>query len=79
MKAKEQFALVLRVIAVLGLIYLARSVLRNASPNAMFLITRLVAAVIGLYLLRGAPLLVRFAYPEEPAEAVSAPVQKAAA
>ena len=64
MKSKELFALALRVIGVLGIIYILRSAVRTTSPAATFLIIRFVFVLIGLYLLRGAPWLVKFAYPE---------------
>ena len=64
MKPKEQFALVLRVLAVLGLVYVFRSVIRHPVVAAHTEVARVVAVVIGLYLLRGAPALLRFAYPE---------------
>jgi hypothetical protein len=64
MKAKEQFALALRIIGVLGIMYILRSFVRNVSPPIVDLIVRLVCAAIGVYLIRGAPQLVAFAYPE---------------
>ena len=75
MKAKEQFALALRVIGVLGIIYVLRTFVRNPLPEVVFLVVRVVCALIGVYLIRGAPLLVKFAYPEstpEPPEKASA-------
>jgi hypothetical protein len=68
MKSKEQFALALRIIGVLGIMYLLRTFVRNHSPATVVLILRLVCAVIGVYLIRGAPRLVRFAYPESTPE-----------
>ena len=68
MKAKEQFALALRIIGVLGIMYVLRTFVRNPSPAIVVLIIRLVFAVIGVYLIRGAPQLVRFAYPESAPE-----------
>jgi hypothetical protein len=75
MKSKEQFALALRIIGVLGIMYILRSFIRNTSPAIVVLIIRLVCVVIGVYLIRGAPQLVRFAYPEstpEPPEKTNA-------
>lgn len=75
MKAKEQFALALRIIGVLGMMYILRSFFRSPVPSIVFVIVRLVCAVIGVYFLRGAPQLVRFAYPEstpEPPEKTTA-------
>jgi hypothetical protein len=70
MKAKEQFALALRIIGVLGIIYLLRTFIRSPEPQVVYLVIRVMCALIGLYLIRGAPLLVKFAYPEatEPPE-----------
>jgi hypothetical protein len=64
MKARERFALALRIIGVLGIMHILRSFVRNPSPAIVVLIARWVCAVIGVYLIRGAPHLVRFAYPE---------------
>jgi hypothetical protein len=75
MKAKEQFALALRVIGVLGIIYVLRAFVRTPLPEVMILVVRVVCALIGVYLIRGAPPLVKFAYPEstpEPSEKTSA-------
>ena len=63
MNTKEQFALALRIIGVLGIIYIVRSFERSISPPVGILITRLVCAIIGVYLIRGASLVVDFAYP----------------
>jgi hypothetical protein len=63
MNTKEQFALALRVIGVLGIIYIVRAFVRNISPPADILIVRLVCAVIGVYMIRGASCVVEFAYP----------------
>jgi len=69
MNPKEQFALWLRVIGVLGIIYILRAAVRVPAPAALLVIARLVSACIGLYLIRGAPLLVKFAYPDSTAAA----------
>ena len=68
MKPKEQFALVLRVLAVLGLMYLVRGVVRHPAPDVPIIAVRVVCVIVGLYLLRGAPLVVNFAYPEDSAK-----------
>ena len=64
MKAKEQFALVLRIIGVLGMMYVLRSFVRTPWPGVVFVIIRLLYLAIGAYFIRGAPRLVQFAYPE---------------
>jgi hypothetical protein len=71
MKSKELFALALRIVGVLGLIYLVRGTSHLAVFSAEIVILRLVYIAGGLYLVRGAPLLVTFAYPESIAEKAS--------
>ena len=73
MKAKEQFALALRIIGVLGIMYIARHFAWNAWGGVHTLVGRLVCIGAGVYFIRGAGLLVNFAYPEEP----PAPADKA--
>ena len=73
MKPQEQFALALRIIGVLGMIYIVRTFVRNPSPANLTLIVRLVSIFVGAYLIRGAPLLVKFAYPES----ISGPTERA--
>jgi len=64
MNPKEQFALALRIIGVLGIIYILRSFVRIPSPIVAVVIFRLVSVLIGVYFIRGAPHLVKFAYPD---------------
>jgi hypothetical protein len=64
MKPQEQFALALRIIGVLGMIYIVRAFVRHALPTNLALIGRVASILIGAYFIRGAPLLVKFAYPE---------------
>lgn len=64
MKPREQFALALRIIGVLGIAYIARSFVRNPSPPTLTLTLRVLSILIGAYFIRGASLLVRLAYPE---------------
>ena len=68
MKAKEQFALALRIIGVLGVIYVLRTFVRDLMPSVVLVVIRVVFALVGLYLIRGASFLVDFAYPEAKAE-----------
>ena len=66
MNAKDIFTLVLRLIGVLGIIYVIRKLdpaIENGSLTLMYLILKLGYLAVGLYFIRGAPLLVRFAYP----------------
>lgn len=65
MNPKEQFALIVRVIGLLGVIYVIRRIVKTECDNTALLIVRVVSGLIGLYLVRGAPLLVKFAYPEK--------------
>ena len=66
MKPQEQFALALRIIGVVGIIYIVRAFVRNPLPATnLAMIARLASILIGAYLIRGATLLVKFAYPEQ--------------
>jgi hypothetical protein len=68
MKPRDQFALALRVIGVLGMIYIARAFVRNPSPAYLALFARILSIIIGAYFIRGAALLVKVAYPESTPE-----------
>ncbi|MGA2659404.1 MAG: hypothetical protein ABSH34_18015 [Verrucomicrobiota bacterium] len=69
MNAKEQFALALRIIGVLSLMYILRTFIRNPSPKVAMLIVELACAAIGVCFIRGMPSLVKFAYPDsEPSD-----------
>ena len=57
MKAKDKFALALRIIGVLGIIYVLRTFVRNSLAGGVILIVEMACAIIGLYLIRGAPQL----------------------
>ncbi len=75
MKPREQFALALRIIGVLGVAYVLRTFVRNPSAPALIVIIRVVSILVGAYFIRGATMLVKFAYPEsapEPPEKTSA-------
>jgi len=73
MKAKDYFSLALRIIGFLTLAHglrdlvdFALMLLNYTSTHSSFgyyLILGLLYSVVGIYLLRGAPLIVRFAYP----------------
>lgn len=74
MKAVDYFALALRIVGVLMLAYGIRDVVDSLlfklgyfnyldSTPSYYVITGLASTIAGLYLLRGAPGLVRFAYP----------------
>jgi len=69
MNSKESFALFLRIVGVLGIIFIVRHALWSvptltAPPS---LLTKwVIGALVGLYLIRGAPLLVKFAFPQKP-------------
>jgi len=76
MRAEEWFALAVRVVGVLiflyGLGYLLDSFLFRLgyfnypeSSPAYYVVAGISYGVVGLYLMRGAPQIVRFAYPVE--------------
>ena len=76
MRAKEWFELALRVVGVVVLLYgvgylLDSSLFRLGyfsypdTTSGYYLIVGIAYTVVGLYLLRGAPHLVSFAYPSE--------------
>jgi len=71
MNSKDLFALSLRIVGVLGITYVIRNCVRVTSTDAFYLVLRLVYVIIGLYLIRGAPMLVKFAYPEKGGEATT--------
>jgi hypothetical protein len=67
MKMKEILALVVRVLAVVGLAYVTRNLINGLVENGiepMVIAKRIVFLAVGLYFLRGAPQLLQFAYPE---------------
>lgn len=66
MNSKELFALFLRIVGVLGGIFIVRHALVAAPGGAVtvyLIIKWVIGVLVGLYLIRGAPLLVKFAYP----------------
>jgi hypothetical protein len=69
MNSKELFALFLRAVGVLGGIIIVRHALGSVFTEtvpAYVLIKWVVGVLVGLYLIRGAPLLVKFAFPVTP-------------
>lgn len=67
MKPKEAFGLIVRVFGLIGLAYCIRHLVKNPADCVVLLVARVVFALIALYMIRGASLLVKFAYPECPA------------
>jgi hypothetical protein len=73
MELKHYFSLALRIIGLLALAHGLRDLVQFAllllnytntqSSFGYYLILGLLYSVVGIYLLRGAPLIVRFAYP----------------
>lgn len=66
MNSKEQFTLFLRIVGILGIVFIVRHALESASVStapAYLLIKWIAGVLVALYLIRGAPLLVKFAYP----------------
>lgn len=77
MKPKDYFALALRVVGLLiavdGLRYIVESFLgvlgyftTQRTSYSFYFIMGMIQFFVGLYLLRGASVVVRFAYPERP-------------
>jgi hypothetical protein len=69
MNSKELFALFLRIVGMLGITYVIRNMVlylpQAESIGAFYVISRLAYLIIGVYLIYGGPLLVKFAYPEK--------------
>ena len=66
MNSKELFGLFLRIVGVLGIIFIVRHALQSVptcTASVYLIIKWVIGVLVGLYLIRGAPLLVRFAYP----------------
>lgn len=66
MNSKELFALFLRVVGILGVIYILRHALGAfpvGAPPTYLILKWVIGGLVGLYLIRGAPLVVKFAYP----------------
>ena len=72
MNAKELFGLIVRVIGLLAIIYVGRRIIKIGAWEPLHVV-RIVSALVGVYMLRGAPLLLKFAYPEKTAEVASTP------
>jgi hypothetical protein len=70
MKPKESFALVIRILGLCGFCYVLRHLVQDVvrpdfALGVFYLVVKAVYLAVGLYLVRGAPLLANFAYPEE--------------
>jgi hypothetical protein len=68
MNSKEMFALFLRIVGVLGVILMVRHALGSVfieTVPAYAFIKWVIGVLAGLYLIRGAPLLVKFAFPKD--------------
>lgn len=68
MNSKELFMLFLRVVGILGGLFIVRHVLESVPAcactlSAYLIVKWVVGVLVALYLIRGAPLLVKFAYP----------------
>lgn len=80
MKMKEIFALFIRTIGVVGVIYVINHILNAITAGqvlALPLIKQIAYLLVGLYFVGGAPYLLKFAYPEEskaPADNQAQPV-----
>ncbi len=71
MNSRELFALFLRIVGVLGIIYVIRRIEHQEAIPPVWLIIRLVYLAIGAYFIRGAPWLLKFAYPDQGGEATA--------
>jgi len=66
MNSKELFGLFLRIVGIVGGVVVVRHAMESvpSSGVTVYLIIKwVIGALVGLYLIRGAPLLVKFAYP----------------
>ncbi len=70
MNSKELFALFLRIVGVLGVIFIVRHALTSAPTYSLLPVSLhikwLVGVLVSFYLIQGAPLLMKFAYPAKP-------------
>ena len=68
MNSRELFALFLRMVGVLGIIFIVRHAALGLIPTptvpSYVLIKWVIGVFAGLYLIRGAPLLTKFAFPK---------------
>ena len=70
MKSKEVFALVVRIIGVLGIVSVVRHLKDDITVGgqpltAIYFVRKIIYLVLGLYFIWGAPQLVKFAYSGE--------------
>ncbi len=70
MKSKEVFALVVRIIGVLGIVSVVRHLTDDITVGgqpltAIYFVRKIIYLVLGLYFIWGAPQLVKFAYSGE--------------
>ena len=66
MKSSDLFALAVRIVGLVSLLYMIGSALMlfGASIPFFLVLKEVIWLLVSLYLLRGAPHVVRFAYPE---------------
>jgi hypothetical protein len=66
MKSSDLFALAVRIVGLISLLYMIGSALMlfGASIPLFLVVKEVVWLLVSIYLLRGAPHVVRFAYPE---------------
>ena len=66
MKAHQGFALAVRIVGLIGLLYLVGSgiIFVGFGVPWFFVIRAITCALVCIWLVRGAPQLVRFAYPD---------------
>jgi hypothetical protein len=71
MKSKEIYALIIRIIGILGLISVVQHLANDLTVEShqlsmVYFVRKTVYVVIGFYFIWGAPHLVKFAYSGEP-------------
>ena len=72
MNSKESFALFLRMVGVLGIIFIVRhawGTLPTEDVPVYVIVKWVIGVLVGLYLMHGAPLAMKFAFPEKSAGA----------
>ena len=66
MKSSELFALAVRIVGLVSLLYMIGSavMLFGSGLSFFWVVKEVIWLLVSIYLLRGAPHVVRFAYPE---------------
>jgi hypothetical protein len=79
MKMKEVFAMIVRIIGLLGLVYVFVHIIQNfghvEKAPVFYCLRKLVYVICGFYMVAGAPLLLRLAYQEKAEPPTATPKQ----